>query len=43
VLLGRQYGVPTPVNAMLQQLARTAAAEHRAPRSLTSKEVEALV
>jgi len=43
VLLGRQYGVPTPVNAMLQQLARTAAAEHRAPRSLTSDEVEALV
>jgi 2-dehydropantoate 2-reductase len=43
VLLGRRHGVPTPVNAMLQQLARTAAAEHRAPRSLTSEEVEALV
>jgi len=43
VLLGRQYGVPTPVNSMLQQLARTAAAEHRAPRSLTSLEVESLV
>jgi 2-dehydropantoate 2-reductase len=43
VLLGRQYGVPTPVNAMLQRLARTAAAEHRGPRSLTSQEIEALV
>ena len=29
VLLGRQHGVPTPVNAMLQRLARTAAG--RAP------------
>jgi 2-dehydropantoate 2-reductase len=43
VLLGRLHGVPTPVNAMLQRLARTAAAEHRAPRSLTTEEVEALV
>jgi 2-dehydropantoate 2-reductase len=43
VLLGRLHGVPTPVNSMLQQLARTAAAEHRAPRSLTTQEIEALV
>jgi 2-dehydropantoate 2-reductase len=43
VLLGRRHGVPTPVNAMLQQLARTAAAEQRAPRSLTSEQVAALV
>ncbi len=43
VLLGRLHGVPTPVNAMLQQLARTAAAEHRSPRSLTIGQLEALV
>ena len=43
VLLGRLHGVPTPVNAMLQQLARTAAAEQRPPRSMTSEELEALV
>ncbi len=43
VLLGREHGVPTPLNSMLQQLARTAAAEHRAPRSLTTQEIEALV
>lgn len=41
VLLGRLHGVPTPVNAMLQQEVRAAAATSRPPRSLTVAELEA--
>jgi 2-dehydropantoate 2-reductase len=41
VLLGRQHGVPTPVNAMLQQLARDAAREGWPPRSLRIGDLEA--
>jgi 2-dehydropantoate 2-reductase len=43
VLLGRELGVPTPVNEVLQRLANQAAAERRAPGSLTAKEVLALL
>jgi len=43
VLLGRQLGVPTPVNEVLQRLANQAARERRAPGSLTADEVLALV
>ena len=38
VLLGRTYGVPTPVNALLQQLANEMAASGAAPRSLSMPE-----
>jgi len=43
VLLGRELGVPTPVNEVLQRLANQAAAERRAPGSLSPAEVLALV
>jgi 2-dehydropantoate 2-reductase len=39
VLLGRQHGVATPVNAMLSALARDAAVSGRAPRSIPIAEV----
>jgi 2-dehydropantoate 2-reductase len=38
VLLGRTYGVPTPVNALLQRLAEEMAASGAAPRSLAMSE-----
>lgn len=43
VLLGRLHGVPTPVNALLQRLAREAATAGRAPGSWTSDEVLAML
>ncbi len=43
VLLGRELGVPAPVNEVLQRLANQAARERRAPGSLTADEVLALV
>jgi 2-dehydropantoate 2-reductase len=43
VLLGRELGVPTPVNEMLQRLANQAARERRAPGSLNGEEVLALL
>jgi 2-dehydropantoate 2-reductase len=43
VLLGRLYGVPTPVNARLQRLSQQAASERRPPGSLTAAQLEALV
>jgi 2-dehydropantoate 2-reductase len=42
VLLGRERGVPTPVNEVLQRLANQAARERRTPGSLTADEVLAL-
>jgi 2-dehydropantoate 2-reductase len=38
VLLGRTYGIPTPVNALLQELSNTAAREHREPGLMTEDE-----
>ena len=43
VLLGRLHGVPTPVNAMLQQLARQAAAAGSAPGSFDAADLLARV
>jgi 2-dehydropantoate 2-reductase len=43
VLLGRLHGVPTPVNAMLQDAMRRAAVEGRAARSFTAAELEARI
>ena len=43
VLLGRELGVPTPVNEVLQRLANQAARERRAPGRLTAEEVLALI
>jgi 2-dehydropantoate 2-reductase len=43
VVLGRELGVPTPVNEVLQRLANQAARERRAPGSATPGEVLALV
>jgi 2-dehydropantoate 2-reductase len=43
VLLGRELGVPTPVNEVLQRLANQAARERRVPGSLTAEEVLALL
>jgi 2-dehydropantoate 2-reductase len=43
VLLGRELGVPTPVNEVLQRLANQAARERRAPGSLNAEEVLALL
>jgi 2-dehydropantoate 2-reductase len=43
VLLGRLHGVPTPVNAMLQAVARRAALDGRPARSFTAAELDALV
>ena len=39
VLLGRQHGVPTPVNAMLQEASRAAAAAGTAPRSIAAADL----
>jgi 2-dehydropantoate 2-reductase len=39
VLLGREHGVPTPVNEALQRLANRAAADRLPPGSLTPEEV----
>ncbi len=41
VLLGRLYGVPTPVNAMLQAAMHEAVQTHRDPRSWTTAELAA--
>lgn len=41
VLLGRLYGVPTPVNAMLQRVANELAARGAPPGSLTVDDLEA--
>jgi 2-dehydropantoate 2-reductase len=43
VLLGRERGMPTPVNEVLQRLANQAARERRAPGSMTPGEVMALI
>jgi 2-dehydropantoate 2-reductase len=43
VLLGREHGVPTPVNALLQRLAREAARERRAPGTMTEDEILAML
>ena len=42
VLLGRQHGIPTPVNEALQRVANRMAAERRPPGSMTLEELEAL-
>jgi 2-dehydropantoate 2-reductase len=42
VLLGREHGVPTPVNEVLQRLANQAARQRRAPRSISPAEIMAL-
>jgi 2-dehydropantoate 2-reductase len=41
VLLGREHGVPAPVNEVLQRLAGAAARERRQPGWLTTEEIEA--
>ena len=41
VLLGRLAGVPTPVNAMLQEAMREAAGDRRSPRTLKAADLEA--
>jgi 2-dehydropantoate 2-reductase len=43
VLLGRLHGVPTPVNELLQRLAREAAAAGRRPGAMSADEVLALL
>jgi 2-dehydropantoate 2-reductase len=43
VLLGRQFGVPTPVNALLQRLARQAAVEGKAPGSMAMADLERML
>jgi 2-dehydropantoate 2-reductase len=43
VLLGRTYGVPTPVNELLRRLANQMASERVAPGSMSSDEVLALL
>jgi 2-dehydropantoate 2-reductase len=43
VLLGREHGVPTPVNEVLQRLANQAARERQAPGSTGPSEVMALI
>jgi 2-dehydropantoate 2-reductase len=43
VLLGRRFGVPTPVNEALQHAANRAAREHRGPGELSSQERTALL
>jgi 2-dehydropantoate 2-reductase len=40
VLLGREYGVPTPVNLTLQRLAARAARERMPPGVMTPQEIE---
>jgi 2-dehydropantoate 2-reductase len=39
-LLGREHGVPTPVNDVLQRLAGAAARDRRPPGSMTAAEIE---
>ena len=39
VLLGRLYGVDTPLNAVLQRLARRLSVERRPPGVLTEEEI----
>jgi 2-dehydropantoate 2-reductase len=41
--LGRRYGVPTPVNAVLQQLSQQAARERHVPRSLTVEQLMMMI
>jgi 2-dehydropantoate 2-reductase len=41
-LLGREHGVPTPVNEALQRLANQAASEHRAPGFMAPAQVLAV-
>jgi 2-dehydropantoate 2-reductase len=43
VLLGRVHGIPTPVNALLQLLAREIAAQRRPPGSMSLAELTARV
>ena len=43
VLLGREHGVPTPVNETLQRLANKAAADRLRPGSLTPGQILAAV
>ena len=43
VLLGRELGVPVPVNEVLQRLANQAARQRQAPGSITPGEIMALV
>ena len=43
VLLGREHGVPTPVNELLQRLANQAAQERTAPGATTPAEILALL
>jgi 2-dehydropantoate 2-reductase len=43
VLLGRMYGVPTPVNAALQRLTNEAARQAREPESLPASEIFAAI
>ena len=38
-LLGREHGVPAPVNEALQRLANQAAREHRSPGFMTPAQV----
>jgi 2-dehydropantoate 2-reductase len=42
VLLGREHGLPTPVNEMLQRLANQFARQRRAPGSITAEEMAIL-
>jgi 2-dehydropantoate 2-reductase len=41
VLLGRLHGVPTPVNELLQRIARQAAEQHRPPGTITAEDFAA--
>ncbi len=43
VLLGREHGIPTPVNELLQRLANQFARQRRAPGSITAAEMGALM
>ena len=43
MLLGREHGVPAPVNEVLQRLANQAARERQAPGSIAPGEVMALL
>jgi 2-dehydropantoate 2-reductase len=43
VLLGRQHGIPTPANEVLQRLAAAAARERWAPGRYSARELEAAI
>jgi 2-dehydropantoate 2-reductase len=43
VLVGREHGVPAPVNQVLRRLANQAARERQAPGSIAPGEVMALL